>query len=67
MNTNFATPVPKVYTAKNAQVVTSLLTFCNNLLQQTDIRLCSHGLRQFVTTRLLQVVNNCIVNGLVAS
>ena len=36
------------HTAKNAQVATSLLTTCNNLLQQADIRMCSHGLRQLV-------------------
>ena len=34
------------YTAKNAQVATSLLTTCNNLLQQADIRMRSHGLRR---------------------
>ena len=39
-----------MHTAKNAQVVTSLLTSCNNLLQQADIRMRSHGLRQLVTT-----------------
>ena len=36
------------YAAKNAQNATSLLTFCNNLLQQADIRMCLHGLRQLV-------------------
>ena len=36
------------YTAKNAQFATSLLTSCNNLLQQADIRMRSHGLRQLV-------------------
>ena len=36
------------YTAKSAQVSTSLLTSCNNLLQQDDIRMRSHGLRQLV-------------------
>ena len=39
----------------NAQVVTSLLTSCNNLLQQADIRMCSHGLRPLVMT----IINNC--------
>ena len=34
------------YTAKNAQVTTSLLTSCNNLLQPADNRMRSHGLRQ---------------------
>ena len=34
--------------AKNGQVVTSQLTSCNNLLQQADIRMHSHGLRQLV-------------------
>ena len=29
-------------TAKNTQVVTSVLTSCNNLLQQVDIRMRSH-------------------------
>ena len=47
-----------MYTAKNAQVVSSLLTSYNNLLQQADIRMRSHGLRQLVTTSLLQVVKN---------
>ena len=36
------------HTTKNAQVVTALLTSCNNLLQHADIRMRSHGLRQFV-------------------
>ena len=36
------------YTAKNEQVVTSLFTSCNNLLQQADIRMRLHGLRQLV-------------------
>ena len=36
------------YAAKNAPVATSLLTSCNNLLQQADIRMRSHGLRQLV-------------------
>ena len=46
------------YTAKNAQVVTctSLLTSCNNLLEQVGIRMRSHSLQQLVTTSLLQVV-----------
>ena len=30
------------YTAKNKQVVASLLTSCNNLLQQADIKMGSH-------------------------
>ena len=34
-----------IYTDKNAEVATSLLTSCNNLLQQADIRMRSHGLR----------------------
>ena len=34
--------------AKDAQVAISLLTTCNNLLQQADIRIRSHGLRQLV-------------------
>ena len=65
------------YTAKNEQVVTSLLTSCNNLLQQADIRMRSHGLRQLVddksvgsfqkascklSTGLLQVVNGLAVS-----
>ena len=41
----------------NAQVVTSLLTSSNNLSQQVDIRMRSQGLRQLVTTSLLQI--NC--------
>ena len=36
------------YTAKNAKVATGLLTSCSNLLQQADIRMRSHGLRQLV-------------------
>ena len=53
-----------IYTAKSAQVVTSLdlLTSCNNLLQQVDIRMRSHGLRQLVTTSLLQVVNRLVAS-----
>ena len=37
---------------KNALVATSLLTSCNNLLQQADIRMRSHGLRQLLTTSM---------------
>ena len=37
------------YTAKNAQVVTGLLTSCNKLLQQADTSMRSHCLRQLVT------------------
>ena len=33
---------------KKAQVATRLLTSCNNLLQQADIRMRSHGLRQLI-------------------
>ena len=36
------------YTAKNAQVATSLSTSCNNLSQQADLTMRSHGLRQLV-------------------
>ena len=50
------------YTAKSAQVATGLLTSCNNLLQQADIRMRSHGLRQLVTTSLLQVVNRLVAS-----
>ena len=50
------------YTAKNAQVVTRLLTSCHNLLQQADMRMRSHGLRQLVTTSLLQVVNRLVAS-----
>ena len=39
------------YRAKNARVVTNLLTSCNNLLQQADIRMRSHGLRQLVDNK----------------
>ena len=35
----------QLYTAKNAPVTTSLLKSCNNLFQQADIRMRSHGLR----------------------
>ena len=42
---------------KNAQVVTNLLTSCNNLLQQVDIMQDAFPcLRQLVTTSLLQFV-----------
>ena len=51
-------------TAKNAQVLTSLLTSCNNLLQQADIRMGLHGLRRLVTTNLLQVVNRLVASWL---
>ena len=33
-----------MYTARNVQVATGLLTSCNNLLQQADIRMCFHNL-----------------------
>ena len=49
-------------TAKNAQVITSLLTSCNKLLQQAGIRMRSHGLRQLGTTSLLQVVNRLVAS-----
>ena len=56
------------HTAKNAQVGTSLLTSCNNLSQQADFRMRSHGLGQLgiyqqtcckliISTVLLQVVS----------
>ena len=38
---------------KNAQIATSLLTSCNNLLQQADIRMRSHGLRQLVDDKFV--------------
>ena len=41
------------------QVATNLLTSCSNLLQQANIRMCSHGLGQLVTS-LLQIVNRLI-------
>ena len=54
------------YTAKNAQVVTSLLTSCNNLIQQADIRMRSHGLRQQIcrklSTGLLHDVNRFVAS-----
>ena len=40
-----------VHNKKKAQVATSLLTSCNNLLQQADIRMRSHGLRQLVDVK----------------
>ena len=59
------------YSAKNAQVATSLLTSCNNLLQQGDIRMRSYGLRRLATTGLPQFVNSLqllqVVNKIVAS
>ena len=54
-----------IYTAKNAQVVTSLLTSCNNLLQQARYQVRSRGLRQLVTTSLLQVVNRAVTKALI--
>ena len=42
--------------SQNVQVVTGLLTSCNNLLQQADIRMRSHGLRQLVDDKS---VANC--------
>ena len=46
-------------TLSNDTVYTILLTFCNNLLQQTNIRMRSHGLWQLVDDKsvagLLQV------------
>ena len=42
--------------AKNAQVAATLLTSCNNLLQQGDIRMCS-ACDSLLTTSLLKVVN----------
>ena len=48
------------------QVVTSLLTSCNNLSQQTDVRMHLQGLRQQVScklsTGLLQVVNRPVAS-----
>ena len=38
------------------------LTSCNNLLQQADIRMRSHGLRHLLTTSLLQVVNSVAIH-----
>ena len=59
------------YTAKNAQVATSLLTCCNNLLQQADISMRSYGLGQLATTSLPQFFNRLqllqVVNKIVAS
>ena len=43
---------PPGYTAKNTQVLTSVLVSCNYLLQQADIRMRSHD---DLLTRLLQV------------
>ena len=37
-----------LYTARNAPVATSLWASYNNMLQQADIRMRSHGLRQLV-------------------
>ena len=34
--------------AKNELIATGLLTSCNNVSQQADIRIRSHGLRQLV-------------------
>ena len=51
LSTHFAATcvmLPGSYTVTNTQVATSLLTSCNNLLQQADIRMRLHGLRQLV-------------------
>ena len=53
---------PYIYTAKKARVTTRLFTSCNNLLQQADIRMRSHGFRQLVTTSLLLVVNRLVAS-----
>ena len=39
--------------AKSAQVATSLLTSRNNLLQQVDVRMRLHGLRQLVDDKFV--------------
>ena len=46
------------------QQVCWVLTSCNNLLQQADIRMRPHGLRQLATTSLLQVVNRFVASWL---
>ena len=46
----FSWPNTKTSTAKN-KLITSLLTSCNNLLQQADIRMRLHGLRQLVDNK----------------
>ena len=63
----------KMYTRKNAQVVTDLQTSCNKVVVQIDIRMYSHcksgyhlvtrlmtvtDLQQVVPTRLIQAVRN---------
>ena len=53
------------YTAKNAQVITttSLLSSCNNLSEQGDIRMCSHGFcDSLLTTNLLQDINTLVAS-----
>ena len=47
------------YAAKNAQFATSLLTSCNNLLQQADIRMRSHALRQLVDKSVANFQQTC--------
>ena len=49
---------PKQSIAKNVQVVTSLLTSWDNLLQQADIRMRSHGLRQLVDDKTVARCRN---------
>ena len=48
--------------SKKRVCLTRLLTSCNKLLQQADIRMRSHGLRHFLTTSLLQVVNRLVAS-----
>ena len=46
-------------TAKNTQVATRVLTCSNDLLQQADIRMCSHGLRQFDNKSVASCQQGC--------
>ena len=53
--------ISTVYTTKvYAQVVASLLTTWNNFLQEDDVRMHSHGLRQLVARSLLTNCNKSV-------
>ena len=50
---------PSTTQPKNAQVVKGLLTSCNNLLQQADIRMCLHRATAFDNKSLAIFQQTC--------
>ena len=52
----------KGYTAKNIQVVTSQLTSRNNLLQQANVRMRWHDLRQLVDHKFVTICHQTCCN-----